>query len=156
MGRRDDDAAAARRARARALRRAGARLASFAADPAGGIATVFALAAPMMIGLTGLSIDVGLWYQQDARIQLAADAAAIAGARELGVGQSGKIAAAAQTSAGLNGFSTTTGGATVATSVSGSVVTATVSAPAPLYFTGLFLANPASLRATAKASFTSA
>ena len=34
MGRREDDAAAARRARARALRRAGARLASFAADPA--------------------------------------------------------------------------------------------------------------------------
>src|SRR5258708_39397412 len=69
-------------------------VADFAADRTGTIATVFALGLPMMVGLTGLSIDVGIWYQQDAQIQLAADAAAIAGARELGVGQSGKVAAA--------------------------------------------------------------
>ena len=129
-------------------------IADFAADRTGTIATVFALGLPVMVGLTGLSIDVGIWYQQDAQIQLAADAAAIAGARELGVGQSGKVAAAAQTSAGLNGF-TSAGGATVATSISGSVVTATISAPTPLYFTSLFVSNPAKLRAAASASFTS-
>jgi len=130
------------------------RITAFAAEPTGTIATVFALALPVMLGVTGLSIDVGVWYQQDAQIQLAADAAAIAGARELGVGQSGKVTAAAQASAGLNGF-TSAKGASVATSVSGSVVTATVSAPTPLYFTRLFVANPANLRAAASASFSS-
>jgi Flp pilus assembly protein TadG len=127
---------------------------AFVADQTGAIATIFALALPMMVGLTGLSIDVGMWYQQSAQLQLGADAAAIAGARELGAGQPGKVTAAAQTSAALNGF-TSAGGTTVLTSVAGSVVTATITAAAPLYFARLFLPNPVNLQAIASASFIS-
>ncbi len=43
----------------------------------------FAIAAPVLIGLAGASIDVGLWYANKRLTQSAVDSAALAGALEL-------------------------------------------------------------------------
>ncbi len=50
---------------------------------AGGVFVYFAIAAPVLIGLAGASIDVGLWYANKRLVQSAVDSAAIAGALEL-------------------------------------------------------------------------
>ncbi len=50
---------------------------------AGGVLVFFAIAAPVLIGLAGASIDIGLWYANKRLAQSAADAAALAGALEL-------------------------------------------------------------------------
>jgi Flp pilus assembly protein TadG len=54
------------------VRRLGARRA--------GVAMIIALSAPLLIAGTGLSVDVGYWYEQQESLQSAADAAAIAAA----------------------------------------------------------------------------
>ncbi len=50
---------------------------------AGGVFVYFAIAAPVLIGLAGASIDIGLWYANKRLAQSAADSAALAGALEL-------------------------------------------------------------------------
>ncbi len=45
-----------------------------------GIAMMFALSMPMLLVVTGLSVDVGYWYQNQTALQSAADAAAMAAA----------------------------------------------------------------------------
>ncbi len=50
---------------------------------AGGVFVYFAIAAPVLIGMAGASIDVGLWYANKRLAQSAADSAALAGALEL-------------------------------------------------------------------------
>ena len=45
-----------------------------------GIAVTIALSAPMLIAATGLSVDVGYWYQNQTSLQSAADAGALAAA----------------------------------------------------------------------------
>ena len=45
-----------------------------------GIALIVALSAPLLIAATGLSVDVGYWYQEQESLQSAADAAAYAAA----------------------------------------------------------------------------
>jgi Flp pilus assembly protein TadG len=57
--------------------RAGRRFASAKA----GVALIVALTAPMLLGITGLSVDIGYWYQQQTQLQTAADAAALAAAQ---------------------------------------------------------------------------
>lgn len=44
------------------------------------VAMIIALSTPMLIAATGLSVDIGYWYQQQATLQSAADAAALAAA----------------------------------------------------------------------------
>jgi Flp pilus assembly protein TadG len=46
---------------------------------------VFGLGAPVLLGLVGVAVDYSRWSQQVQRLQLAADAAALAGAKELSV-----------------------------------------------------------------------
>ncbi len=52
-------------------------------DRAGGVLVYFAIAAPVLIGLAGASIDIGLWYANKRLAQSAVDSAALAGALEL-------------------------------------------------------------------------
>ena len=52
-------------------------------DRAGGIMIYAAITAPVIIGMAGLSIDVGLWYAQKRLIQSAVDSAALAGSLEV-------------------------------------------------------------------------
>jgi Flp pilus assembly protein TadG len=49
-------------------------------DRAGTVALVIALSTPLLIAVTGLSIDAGYWYQAEESLQSAADAAALAAA----------------------------------------------------------------------------
>jgi Flp pilus assembly protein TadG len=125
----------------------------FVTDRSGAVAVVFALSLPILIGFTGLAIDTGVWFQNRSKIQLAADAAAIAGAHELAAGQAaGSISTAAQTAATQNGMPPAT--ATVSATASGAQVAVTAQMPAPLYFSQLFMPNPVTISATATASFT--
>ncbi len=50
------------------------------ADRRGASALVVALSLPMLLGVTGLSVDVGYWFQQQEMLQSAVDAAALAAA----------------------------------------------------------------------------
>jgi hypothetical protein len=52
-------------------------------DCAGNVALIFALVAPILIGLAGLGMDSASFYNQQSRMQSAADAAALAIAKEM-------------------------------------------------------------------------
>ncbi len=67
----------------------------------GAVAVAVAILLPVIIGVTGLVIDVGSWYLTQAQLQNAADAAALAGAADLPNSPS-SAAVAAQTLAADN------------------------------------------------------
>jgi Flp pilus assembly protein TadG len=50
---------------------------------AGGVLVYFAIAAPVLIGIAGLSVDIGMWYATKRLAQSGADSAALAGALQL-------------------------------------------------------------------------
>jgi len=56
-------------------------------NEAGQIVVLFALLLPLFLGLGALAVDVGYWYVVKKEAQDAADAAALAAARDLGRGQ---------------------------------------------------------------------
>lgn len=62
----------------------------------GAVAVAVAILLPVIIGTTGLVIDVGSWYETQSQLQNAADAAALAGAQDL-PNSPGSATAAAQT-----------------------------------------------------------
>ncbi len=76
-------------------------------DEFGGLLTYTALAAPIMLGFAGLSIDVSIWYADARQGQSAADSAALAGALEVMRSNSDETAvkAAARTEAANRGYS---------------------------------------------------
>ena len=53
---------------------------SFASDRSGSVAVMAALAMPVLIGVTGLGVEVSYWYLTQRSMQNAADSAAIAAA----------------------------------------------------------------------------
>jgi Flp pilus assembly protein TadG len=57
----------------------------FRLDEAGNVAVIFAIALPVVIGSTSAAIDVTSYNMKKSQLQAAADAAALAGARELAV-----------------------------------------------------------------------
>ncbi len=71
----------------------------------GAVAIIFALIAPVLIGFVALAVEVGLWYMIKARMQGVADAAAMAGDRELAAA-TGKLAAAVTLEGTLNNCNT--------------------------------------------------
>lgn len=52
-------------------------------DRSGSTVIYVALVAPVLAGLAGLAIDVGVWYADSRRAQSAVDSAAVAGALEI-------------------------------------------------------------------------
>lgn len=61
-------------------------------DRSGGILAFVAIATPVLLGFTGLAIDVTMWHTQRQVIQTAADIGAVAGAAEIaGDGNSGSL-----------------------------------------------------------------
>lgn len=74
-------------ARARRIGRGTVRLAGMLRrrrrDERGAIAVIVAILLPVIVGVAGLSIDVGSWYETQAQLQNAADAAALAAAAYL-------------------------------------------------------------------------
>ncbi|HEX8416142.1 MAG TPA: TadE/TadG family type IV pilus assembly protein [Methylobacterium sp.] len=57
----------------------------FARSNSGSTLLVFALAMPVLLGAVGAAVDYGTWVKQRSHLQAAADAAAMAAARELSV-----------------------------------------------------------------------
>ena len=89
----------------------GKRLSGLWRDRMGGIFIYAAIAAPVVIGAAGLSVDIGLWYANKRLVQSAVDSAALAGALELrrSDGDSDSIRDAVHADALINGFSTAQG-----------------------------------------------
>ncbi|HYD29620.1 MAG TPA: pilus assembly protein TadG-related protein [Azospirillaceae bacterium] len=56
--------------------------AALGTDTSGVVGILFALALPILVGFTGLGIEVGLWYLDRRETQMAADAAAVSAAFE--------------------------------------------------------------------------
>ena len=74
-------------------------------DRSGGVLIYMALVTPALLGVTGLSVDVGLWHANKRVVQAAVDAAAIAGALEVKrSGVNGPIQDAAEHDATTNGY----------------------------------------------------
>jgi Flp pilus assembly protein TadG len=123
-----------------------------AADRAGTVAVTTALAFTGLAGVGGLSIDVGDWYMTRRAMQTAADAAAIAGARELFAGNDAGVVGAAMTDAGGNGFSNANGATVTATIAGdGQSITVNISKTANLMLSSLFLRNAPTIRVTSQA-----
>jgi Flp pilus assembly protein TadG len=57
------------------------RTLSIFSNEGGAVAIIFALAATVLVAILGLGVDLGYWYRTDRELQDAADAAAIAAAR---------------------------------------------------------------------------
>lgn len=60
-------------------------LLSFRQSTRGAVALVFGLGVPVFFAVVGVAVDYSRWSQQVQKLQLAADAAALAGAKELSV-----------------------------------------------------------------------
>jgi Flp pilus assembly protein TadG len=65
-------------------------LRKFRLDDAGNVAVIFAIALPVVVGAASAAIDLASYNMKKSQLQAAADAAAIAGARELAVAGSTK------------------------------------------------------------------
>jgi uncharacterized membrane protein len=72
-------------------------------DERGAVGIVAALAAPVLVGIVALGVEVGLWYAVKREAQTAADSAAIAAARAVASGQ-GAVGPVGLDSAARNGF----------------------------------------------------
>ena len=80
-------------------------VAEFRRDTGGAIAIMIALLLPMVIGMMGLTVDVGIWYAEKRGLQDAADAASLAGGGEIANGSgTAAIVAAALADANRNSF----------------------------------------------------
>ena len=89
--------------RLQALRRALAWLRSLVKREEGGVAVFVGLSLPVLVGLAGISIDVGSWYSEKRSLQTAADAAAVGGAMELTEHRPANIETEALADAAKNG-----------------------------------------------------
>jgi len=76
------------------------RLKNFTRNQKGGAAILFAVSATVLIGFGAMAVDVGNFFYEKRKLQTANDLAALAAASDLPRAQ-----AAAQASAGQNGFS---------------------------------------------------
>lgn len=61
------------------------RFRAFADSHSGGALLIFAFAMPALLGVVGAAVDYGTWVKERSHLQSAADAAAMAAARELSV-----------------------------------------------------------------------
>ena len=68
--------------------RASRLMARFYRDGSGAIAIMVALLLPMVIGMMGLTVDVGIWYAEKRGLQDTADAASLAVGSEIANGSS--------------------------------------------------------------------
>jgi hypothetical protein len=119
-----------------------------------------AILLPVMMGVSGLALDVGTLYHHRRRMQTAADAGALAGAYDVYRGRPGSAVATATRESGTNGFTNGTDGSTVTVHyppVAGNHVGDTrfveviVDQAAPTWFMSLFGWNSVDVKARAVA-----
>lgn len=132
-------------------------------DRRAAIAVMTAIVLPVLIGFTGLAVDVGIWYRERARLQIAADAAAIAAAHAYFAGdttpsdlQAVALASAlAATNGQLIGTLNGTNSVAIGTYPTGAAlptgVTVTLTATAERYFTQILATGPVVISARATA-----
>lgn len=136
------------------------RSAALAGDRSGTVLVLTALMLPLLMGLTGLSVDTALWYAQKRHIQTVADAAAVGGALELArAKQSADTQQGALREALANGYDPAGGDvltvnrppASGPNSSDVNAVEAVVQRPLRTFFSSLFLDSPVSASARAVA-----
>jgi Flp pilus assembly protein TadG len=105
---------------------------------AGGVFVYFAIAAPVLIGIAGASIDVGLWYANKRLVQSAVDSAALAGALELRRTDEtdadaihADVETAVNLDAAINGYSAGNGDGIVVDTSNSPRVAVTITRPVP-------------------------
>lgn len=138
------------------------RLTGLGRDEAGSILVYVAFATPILIGLTGLSIDVATWRAHHQLLQSAADSAAIAGALEIQRSQADSqlVIDAATLDATTNGYGATADDVIIinypptlgASAGSTSAVEVALSRPVATAFAQIFLAGPVMVSARAVAA----
>jgi Flp pilus assembly protein TadG len=115
-------------------------------DRRGAVAVLTALASTALLGFTGLAVDVGVWKYMQGRLQQTVDQASRAATIALMDGQNPTIAA--RTVAASYGFVNGRNGVTVTVNWpptqgtyagSGMAVEVIIQAPAPEFFSRLFL-----------------
>jgi len=127
----------------------------------GAVVAMFAIMLPAFIGALGLAIDTGATYEQNRRMQTAADAGALAAAQEIKGENWGGVKNAALGGAAQNGFEPSPDlgvgvdvyrpPVTGAFKGDGEYVEVIVTQPQPLYFMRLFKDAPDDIRARAVA-----
>src|SRR5437868_3345694 len=96
--------------RSRAMPGAHSFLKRFGRDRSGATVVLYALSLPVLVGFTGLGVEVGYWYYKQRELQTAADVAAYAGTIELrGGGSQTVVYNASLTEATTQGFVAATG-----------------------------------------------
>src|SRR5262245_1329454 len=137
-------------------REAGVRLLSrFGRDRAGGVALVFGLVLPVMLGVVAAAVEYGLIVHRRDQLQNAADIGAITAARELSLaaGSPGGTAAVARSI--VTSTLSTTNATTIDTTVNDTSVEVTLRESVNHHF-GAILGSPTSLlevRAVARSAF---
>ena len=125
---------------------------------AGGVLVFFAIAAPVLIGVAGASIDVGLWYANKRLVQSAVDSAALAGALELrrtDETDANAIHADVETAvnfdAAINGYSAGNGDTIVVDTSNSPQVAVTITRPVPGLLSQVVFTEPTKVAARAVA-----
>jgi hypothetical protein len=119
----------------------------FLKNESGNVLAIVALCLPVLFGFMGLAVDVGLLFRAKRNLQIAADAAAVAGALDYLYNASATSATTAATaSAAANGIVAATGGPTItvnAPPASGpnagvaGFVEVIITDPSPTFFLGM-------------------
>jgi hypothetical protein len=115
----------------------------------GAFAVIFILLVPLFLGMAGIGVDVGYWYETKRSLQIAADSAAVSGAYELVATSERDLAtdsASQNASANFSGIS-----AVNVSFPSDSLVEVVLEAPAELFFLKGFLAEPPLVEARGRA-----
>jgi hypothetical protein len=143
-----------RRLPTRSLSRAVAeRLSSLRRDQRGAVIVIVAVSMVAFLGMLGLALDVGGWYQTHRHAQGTADAVALAAANDMASGDTTTNATQlAITYASDNGLTITSSNVSFNTTTD--KVTVTVPTTAPSYFAQLLGVGSRSVSSTAAASWT--
>ncbi len=122
-------------------------------DRAGGVLVYVAIAAPVLIGLVGASIDVGIWYAAKRQAQSASDSTAMAAALESlrSDGDADDIEDAAEFDATNHGYSAANGDTIDVTPLTGSRVRVTITRPIPGLLSQIVFTDQTDIQATAVA-----
>ena len=131
----------------------GKRLTRLWRDRSGGLLIYAAIAAPVMIGTAGLSVDIGLWYANKRLAQSAVDSAALAGALELrrSNGDTTSIEDVVEADALINGFSAANGDTIVVDSSDSPRVAVTITRGVPALLSQLVFTETTNVQARAVA-----
>ena len=125
-------------------------------DRRGAVAILMAIMLPVILGISALAIDLGIWFREQSRLQIAADAAAMGAARLLssGTATSSQYAAAALLEAQAVSSNLWLGSLATPVTVSvtsSSQLTVTLNSTASLYLTAILSIPPPKLVARATA-----